>query len=90
MKADPKQVRKLVQTARGQVEAVSKMIDEDRYCIEIINQILATESLLRKARMCVLEGHIQGCVTSAIETGDEQERAQKLREVIELLGKMNK
>lgn len=90
MKADPKQVQKLVQTARGQVEAVSKMIDEDRYCIDIINQILAAESLLRKARMCVLEGHIQGCVTSAIEAGDEQERAQKLREVIELLGKMNK
>lgn len=90
MKADSKQVRKLVQTARGQVEAVSKMIDEDRYCIDIINQILAAESLLRKARMCVLEGHIQGCVASAIETGDLQEREEKLKEVVELLGRMNK
>ncbi|MBQ8145073.1 MAG: metal-sensing transcriptional repressor [Butyricicoccus sp.] len=90
MQADPKQVRKLVQTARGQVEAVSKMIDEDRYCIDIINQILAAESLLRKARMCVLEGHIQGCVASAIQAGDEQEREQKLREMVELLGRMNK
>ena len=90
MKADSKQVRKLVQTARGQVEAVSKMIDEDRYCIDIINQILAAESLLRKARMCVLEGHIQGCVASAIEAGDPQEREEKLKEVVELLGRMNK
>ena len=90
MKADPNQVRRLVQTARGQVEAVSKMIDEDRYCIDIINQILAAESLLRKARMCVLEGHIQGCVASAIEAGDVQEREEKLKEVVDLLGRMNK
>lgn len=90
MQADPKQVRKLIQTARGQVEAVSKMVDEDRYCIDIINQILAAESLLRKARLCVLEGHIQGCVASAIEAGDAQEREQKLREMVELLGRMNK
>ena len=90
MKADPKQVRKLVQTARGQVEAITKMIDEDRYCVDIINQILAAESLLRKARMCVLEGHIEGCVASAIEAGDEQQRVKVLREMVDLVGKMNK
>lgn len=90
MHADPEKVRPLVLTARGQVEAVVKMIDEDRYCIDIVNQLLAAESLLRKARMRVLEGHIEGCVHAALETGDDQERAQKLREIVSVLEKMNK
>lgn len=90
MHADPEKVRPLVLTARGQVEAVVKMIDEDRYCIDIVNQLLAAESLLRKARMRVLEGHIEGCVHTALETGDDQERAQKLREIVSVLEKMNK
>lgn len=90
MHADSDAVRPLVLTARGQVEAVVKMIDDDRYCVDIVHQLLAAESLLRKARLRVLEGHIQGCVCSAIESGDEQERTQKLQEIFTLLEKMNK
>ena len=90
MHADSDVVRPLVLTARGQVEAVLKMIDDDRYCVDIVNQLLAAESLLRKARLRVLEGHIQGCHTTAIESGDEQARTQKLQEIFTLLEKMNK
>ena len=48
MRADRKKVEPLVKTARGQIEAVLKMIDDDRYCIDIINQLAATEALLPK------------------------------------------
>ena len=65
MRADRKKVEPLVKTARGQIEAVLKMIDDDRYCIDIINQLAATEALLRKARKEVLKGHLNGCVRDA-------------------------
>lgn len=87
MRADRKKVEPLVKTARGQVDAVLKMIDEDRYCIDIVTQLAAAESLLRKARHAVLRGHMDGCVYEALTCGDPQQRAQKIDEIIALLDK---
>lgn len=90
MRADRKKVEPLLKTARGQVDAVLKMVADDRYCIEIINQILACEALLKKARKIVLKGHIDGCVQQAISSDNEQDRTEKLEEIIKLLEKMDK
>jgi len=87
MRADRKKVEPLVKTARGQIEAVLKMIDEDRYCIDIINQLSATEALLRKARKEVLKGHLNGCVRDTVSCEDSKERDAKLDEIIALLDK---
>lgn len=87
MRADRKKVEPLVKTARGQIEAVLKMIDEDRYCIDIINQLSATEALLRKARKTVLQGHLNGCVRDAVACDDLKEREAKLDEIIAFLDK---
>lgn len=87
MRADRKKVEPLVKTARGQIESVLKMIDEDRYCIDIINQLSATEALLRKARKEVLKGHLNGCVRDAVSCEDSKERDAKLDEIIALLDK---
>lgn len=87
MRADRKRVEPLVKTARGQIEAVLKMIEEDRYCIDIITQLSATEALLRKARKQVLKGHLNGCVRDAVNCTDEQVRNEKLDEIIGLLDK---
>lgn len=87
MRADRKKVEPLVKTARGQIEAVLKMIGEDRYCIDIITQLSATEALLRKARTEVLKGHLNGCVRDAMACEDAALRSEKIDEIIALLEK---
>ena len=90
MRADRKKVAPLVKMARGQLDAVMKMIDDDRYCMDIVTQILATEALLRKARQAVVKGHLEGCVQDAIDSGTSEERAQKLDEIVRLMEQMEK
>ena len=58
MKADKTQVSRLLKTARGQIDGILKMIEEDRYCMDISNQLMATQSILSKANSEVLKAHI--------------------------------
>ncbi len=88
MKADKDTVTLLLKTARGQLEAVLKMIDDDRYCIDISNQILATEALLKKANREVLRGHLEHCVKNALQSGNGEK--EKIDELMNVLEKMNK
>lgn len=87
MRADRKKVEPLLRTARGQLDGVLKMIEDDRYCMEIVTQLQAVESLVHKAQREVLRAHLAGCVQDAFETGDEQARESKLNEIIKLLDK---
>lgn len=88
MKADKDTVTRLLKTARGQLEAVLKMIDDDRYCIDISNQILATEALLKKANREVLSAHLEHCVKDALQSGNGEK--EKIDELMSILEKMNK
>ena len=88
MQADKDTVTRLLKTARGQLEAVLKMIDDDRYCIDISNQILATEALLKKANREVLRGHLEHCVKDALRSGNGEK--EKIDELMSILEKMNK
>lgn len=87
MKAEKKKVEPLLRTARGQLDGVLKMIEDDRYCMDIAIQLQAVESLVHKAQREVLRAHLAGCVQEAFEMGDEQAREQKLGEIIKLLDK---
>ena len=80
-------VEPLLRTARGQLDGVLKMIEDDRYCMEIATQLQAVESLVHKAQREVLRAHLSGCVQEAFETGDEQAREGKIDEIIKLLDK---
>ena len=88
MQAEKATVTRLLKTARGQLEAVLKMIDDDRYCIDISNQILATEALLKKANREVLRGHLEHCVKDALQSGNGEK--EKIDELMSILEKMNK
>ena len=81
MMADRKKVEPLLRTARGQIDGVLKMIEDNRYCIDIMMQLQAVESLVHKAQREVLRGHLSGCVQDAFETGDQNEREQKIAEI---------
>lgn len=87
MRADRKKVEPLLRTARGQLDGVLKMIDDDRYCMDIVIQLQAIESIVHKARYEVLHAHIGGCVRQAFEEADEATREQKIDEIIRLLDK---
>ena len=90
MRADKSKVEPLLKTARGQVDAIIKMFDDDRYCIDIINQLLAAEALIKKTRKIVLKAHLEGCVLDAACSSDNADRTQKLDEIIKLLDKMER
>ena len=85
MKADHDQIRQLLKTARGQIDGILKMVEEDRYCLDVSNQLMATQSILKKANRTVLRAHLDGCVRQAIESGDP---SAKLDEMIALLDKL--
>ncbi|MFA5571114.1 MAG: metal-sensing transcriptional repressor [Sphaerochaetaceae bacterium] len=86
MKADHEQVSRMLKTARGQLESVLRMVEEDRYCIDISNQILATQALLKKTNKMVLEAHMLSCVQQSFETGADVD--QKIGEILRIVDKM--
>jgi DNA-binding FrmR family transcriptional regulator len=90
MKADAKTVSRLLKTARGQIDGILKMIDEDRYCVDVSNQLMATASILKKANIEVLKAHLHACVKESFETGNEADREKKIAEMIGLLEKNTK
>lgn len=87
MQADAQKVSRLIKTAKGQLDGILKMIEEDRYCIDISNQLLATQALLRKANHEVLHAHMAGCVKEAVTSGNPDE---KIEEMLNLVDKMIK
>lgn len=87
MQADKNTVSRLLKNARGQIEAVLKMVEDDRYCIDISNQILAAQALLKKANKEVLAAHIRCCVKNAVDSGDDEEKINEIVRLIEKAGK---
>ena len=85
MRADHAQVTRLLKTARGQIDGILKMVEEDRYCLEVSSQIMAAQSILKKANRMVLKAHMNSCVKEAVESGDPEE---KLAELAVLLDKL--
>ncbi|SFA94129.1 DNA-binding transcriptional regulator, FrmR family [Acetitomaculum ruminis DSM 5522] len=90
MRADRKKIEQLLKTARGQIEGILKMIEDDRYCVDISNQIMATEAILNKANKEVISAHIKGCVLSAANNEDQFEKEKKIDEMISLIDKLAK
>lgn len=74
-----------LKTAKGQIDAIIKMIEEDRYCIDIANQLLAVQSLIKNANQEVLSNHLNHCVKNAVVMQDAD---KKIEEVIKILYKM--
>lgn len=69
----------------GQVRGVATMVEDGRYCIDILNQLQAIKSALAKVESEVLKDHAACCVAEAISSGDEAEQRTKFNELIELL-----
>lgn len=72
-----------LKTARGQIDGIIRMIEEDRYCVDVSKQILSAQSLLKKANLEVLRGHIKTCVKDAVEEGMGEEKIDEIFNLIE-------
>ena len=90
MRADRKAVARLLKTARGQIDGILKMIEEDRYCVDVSNPLMATQSILTKANREILKAHISGCVQEAFDSGDEAQREASMQEILALLDKLGR
>jgi DNA-binding FrmR family transcriptional regulator len=73
----------LLKTARGQIDAVLRMVDEDRYCIDVSKQVHATVALLKKANIIILKQHMNTCVKDAIHTKNGAEKIDEISMILE-------
>lgn len=87
MQADKKKIENLLKTARGQIDGILNMIEEDRYCIDISHQLMATEAILNKANKEVISAHLKNCVRNSDEVEDLD---NKMDEIISLMSKIMK
>ena len=83
MTKDHEKIKKYLSIARGQLDGVLKMVEEDRYCLDISDQLMATRALLKKTNNLILRNHIDHCVKEAILSGEEE----KVDEVLKALEK---
>lgn len=87
MRGDKKKTTQLLKTAKGQIEGILKMIEDDRYCMDISNQLLAVSSLIEKANKEVIKGHMLGCIKEAMT---EENSEKKINEIITLIDKLSR
>lgn len=74
----------------GQARGIARMMEEERYCIDILQQMTAMESALKAAKSKVLAQHADHCVAEAIESGDAGAQKEKFAELIDLFGKVSR
>ncbi len=73
-----------LKSVEGHVRGIQRMVEEDQYCIDILNQTDAIQKALQKIDVMILENHLESCVTTAIRGDDAGERERVLRELLTL------
>ena len=88
MRTDAKEsALKRLRRIEGQVRGLIRMVEEDRYCIDVVTQISAARAALRKVEEEVLHDHVAHCVENAISSGNKAEQRRKVAELMEVLGR---
>lgn len=87
MMADHAKVLRLIKTARGQLDGIVKMVEEDRYCMDISAQVMATQSILKRVNREILAAHLEHCVKDA---ATDEDRRQKIDELMDTLDRLLK
>lgn len=85
MNEEKKKALVSLKTAKGQIEGIIKMLEDGRYCVDISNQIIAAQALLKKANMLILKQHMHHCVKDAVK---EDKGDEKIDEILSILEKV--
>jgi DNA-binding FrmR family transcriptional regulator len=72
----------------GQVRGLGRMVEDDRYCIDIVTQIAAVRAALRRAEEEILREHVAHCVEHAISSGDKADQRRKVAELMDVMGRV--
>ena len=83
-------VQKRLGRIEGQVRGLSKMVEEDRYCIDIVTQIAAVRAALRRVEEEVLRDHVAHCVEHAIASGNKADQREKITELMAVIGRSDR
>jgi DNA-binding FrmR family transcriptional regulator len=88
MKQETKKVcQTRLKRIEGQVRGVLKMVEDDRYCIDVITQVQAITAALRKVEDEILNDHVRHCVEHAVASGDKKAQRDKIEELVEVLSR---
>ena len=79
---DKDALKKRLHRIEGQVRGIERMVDEDRYCIDILTQVSAVKTALESLAFEVLDDHVNHCVAGALSSGDERAAADKAEELL--------
>jgi CsoR family transcriptional regulator, copper-sensing transcriptional repressor len=82
---DKQQIEARLSRIEGQVRGLRKMVDEDRYCIDVLTQVSAVQSALESVALLLLRDHTEHCVAEAIRSGEGGEKVRELSEAVERL-----
>lgn len=90
MLADNKKVLNRLKRIRGQIDGIIKMVEEDKYCLDISTQIMAAYSALNSTNKEILSAHLKHCVTDSLEKGEEYDVEKKIEEIENIIMKLGK
>ncbi len=88
--ATKKSVKARLRRIEGQVGGLLRMVDGDRYCIDVLTQINALRAALHKVEEQILHDHVEHCVADAFSTGNPVEQRHKIAELVETIGRMTR
>lgn len=82
MKHDNKEALTLLKTAKGQIDAIIRMTEDERYCVDISTQISAAMAMLKKANLVILKNHLDTCVRESFTDGTSEEKIQEIMMIL--------
>ena len=82
-----RKVRMRLRRIGGQIEAIQRMVEDDRYCVDVMNQVAAVQAALGEVGKVVLRQHVETCVAGAMRSGDRAARQEKIDELMDVFGR---
>lgn len=83
MNEERKKALQSLKTAKGQIDGIIKMIEEERYCMDISNQIVAAQALLKRSNLLILKQHLNHCVKQAVINGESDGKIDEIMTILE-------
>ena len=91
MRSDAKtSVLKRLKRIEGQVRGLARMVEDERYCIDVVTQLSAVRAALRRAEEEILADHVAHCVEHAISSGDKADQRRKIAELMDVVGRADR
>jgi CsoR family transcriptional regulator, copper-sensing transcriptional repressor len=87
---DKEAIIKRLNRIEGQVKGIQKMVEDERYCVDILVQISAIRSAINRVGSMILENHIKGCVSNSIKEGDFEQSDELISELMDTINKFTK